>query len=76
MKRKLAEFTEADFRRIHRQVSSLLASETGLLFSGRQAIANEVIMMLQAAQKDGLHVLSEHLQYQEAQPELGSLKLQ
>jgi hypothetical protein len=67
---KLADCTEADFRRIHQQVCELLAAETGLLFSGRQAIANEVVMMLQAAQKDGLHILTEHLQYQEAKHDL------
>lgn len=46
-------------------VAHLLAIETDLLFSGRQAIANEVVIMLRAAKEKGQHVLTEHLEYQE-----------
>jgi len=62
----MKKLTETDLGRIHRKVHLLLADETGLIFSGRQAIANDVVLLLRIAREEGgQRFLSQYLTIQE-----------
>jgi hypothetical protein len=65
---KLEDITDQKLQLIHTAFFNVLtALDLGLIFSARQAITNEVILMIRTARDDGQHVLTEHLKFQEGE---------